>query len=454
MDSETPFTALAPPVFKNEGYQIWAARIEAHMEANDLWEVVEEDYEVPPLPANPSMAQIKNQKEKKTRKSKARATLFAVVSFEIFVRIMTMKSAFEMKDSETIREYSDRLLSIANNVRLLAYEFPDSRLVQKILVTAPERFEATISLLENSKDLSKVSLAELLNSLQAQEQRRHMRSEGSVEGALPAKVQSNQGDKGKKKSGTRRRTQVLILLGSIGKQNMIFLLASIVERKVIHSSNAGEDQINSVKNVANQEDEEQLFVATFLATSSSSDKWLIDSGCTNHITFDHDLFKELDTSVISKVQIGNGEYLPAEGKGTVAIKSSSGTKLIKDVFFVPNLSHSLLSVGQLLENGFKLLFEINYCQIKDVEGNNLFKVMMKAKRFTLDPLENEQKSYSAIKINAEVWHKWLIHFNHAALLNLQRRDLVRGLLNLEAEIPDCKTCRLGKKTRLPFKKAT
>ena len=198
MDSETPFTALAPPVFKGEGYHVWAARMETHMEANDLWEAVEEDYEVPPLPANPTMAQIRNHKEKKTRKSKARATLFAAVSSEIFVRIMTLKSAFEvwnflkkeyegderikgmrilnlirefelqkMKDSETVKEYSDRLLNIANNVRLLGSKFPDSRLVQKILVTVPERFEATISSLENSKDLSTISLAELLNSLQA-----------------------------------------------------------------------------------------------------------------------------------------------------------------------------------------------------------------------------------------------------------------------------------------------
>ena len=51
MDSqEIPFTALAPPVFKGEGYQVWAARMEAHLEANDLWEAVEEDYEILPLP--------------------------------------------------------------------------------------------------------------------------------------------------------------------------------------------------------------------------------------------------------------------------------------------------------------------------------------------------------------------------------------------------------------------
>lgn len=95
MDSETPLTALAPHVFKGECYHVWAARM-AHMEANDLWEAVEEDYGVPPLPANQTMAQIRKHKEKKTRKSKASATLFAAVSFEIFVRIMTMKSAFEV----------------------------------------------------------------------------------------------------------------------------------------------------------------------------------------------------------------------------------------------------------------------------------------------------------------------------------------------------------------------
>ena len=60
MDSETPYTALAPPVFDGDNYQIWAARMEAHLEANDLWEAVEEDYKVLPLPTNPTMAQIKN----------------------------------------------------------------------------------------------------------------------------------------------------------------------------------------------------------------------------------------------------------------------------------------------------------------------------------------------------------------------------------------------------------
>ena len=58
-------------MFDGDNYHIWAAIMETHLEANDLWKTVEEDYEVFPLPANPTMAQIKNQKERKARKSKA-----------------------------------------------------------------------------------------------------------------------------------------------------------------------------------------------------------------------------------------------------------------------------------------------------------------------------------------------------------------------------------------------
>ena len=59
---------------------MWAVRIETYLEALDLWEVVEEDYEVFALPANPTMAQMTVYK-KKIRKSKAKAYLFVAVTF-------------------------------------------------------------------------------------------------------------------------------------------------------------------------------------------------------------------------------------------------------------------------------------------------------------------------------------------------------------------------------------
>nr|GLL16706.1 uncharacterized protein LOC109838978 [Ipomoea trifida] len=317
------------------------------------------------------MAQLKSHNFRKSRKSKAKATLFAAVSEEIFTRIMNQKSTFDiwnflkteyagdeklkglqklnlirefemqqMKESDTIKEYTDKLHSIANKIRLLGSEFSDSKIVQKILVTVPERFDATISSMESSKDLSTITLAKLNSALQAQEQRRLMRIEGSVEGALQAKLQINHGEKDKKKSS----------------------------KKNSHS------------------------------------------GCTNHMTGDEELFRELDRSQVSNVRIGNGDCTPVKGKGTVAIESCTGTKLIFDVLYVPDIDQNLLSVGQLVVKGFKVIFENKLgIIIKDTYDNDVIRIKMRGKSFLLDPMEEEQAAYTATTTNIETWHKRLGH---------------------------------------------
>jgi len=506
MDSETPFTALAPSVFDGDNYHIWAARMEAHLEANDLWEAIEEDYEILPLPINPTIAQIKTQK-KKVRKSKARATLLAAVSQDVFTRIMTIKSAFEiwkflkdeyegderikgmqvmnlvrefemqkMKESETIKEYANKLLGIANKIRLLGTKFSDSRIVQKILVTVPEKFEASITTLENTKDLSNITLVELLSAMQAQEQRSKMRDEVLVEGALQAKLQVSQAEKKKVKNykknfkgseavntskGNEKKKEFPPCkhCGKMGHPPFKCWRRPDVRcekcNKLGHHVRICKSNFHQ-KNDAQvaDEEEEQLFVATCFAISNSSDKWLIDSGCTNHMSFDRELFKELDTCVASKVKIGNGEHIAVKGKGTVAIESMSGTKLIKDVLFVPNISQNLLSVGQLIQKGFKVIFESDQCLIKDANDNDVFKVKMKGKSFALDPMKEEQIALPAANVQTEVWHKRLGHFNHTAVVNLQRMEVVQDLPCLELKIPECRACQQGKQSRLPFKQST
>ncbi|KAK4380795.1 hypothetical protein Sango_3029700 [Sesamum angolense] len=99
-----------------------------------------------------------------------------------------------MKESETMKEYFDKLLKIANKVRLLGSEFRDSKLVENILGTILEMFEATISSLGSSKDLSKISLAALINALQEQEQKTLMRSERESDTSIVPKVKIGNGE--------------------------------------------------------------------------------------------------------------------------------------------------------------------------------------------------------------------------------------------------------------------
>ncbi|CAI9763112.1 unnamed protein product [Fraxinus pennsylvanica] len=67
----------------------------------------------------------------------------------------------KMKDSESVKEFSDRLMKVVNQIRLLSDDLPDKRVVEKVLISLPEKFEDKISSLEDSRDLSVISLSEL-----------------------------------------------------------------------------------------------------------------------------------------------------------------------------------------------------------------------------------------------------------------------------------------------------
>jgi hypothetical protein len=102
------------------------------------------------------------------------------------------------------------------------------------------------------------------------------------------------------------------------------------------------------------------------------------------MTNDENLFKRLDKSNVSKVRIGNDEYIPIKGKGTIAIEGNSGLKLISDDLFVPEIDQNLISVGQLLEKGYSIVFKDKHCSIFYPVGLEIFTIKMKGKSFSLD----------------------------------------------------------------------
>ncbi|XP_040938122.1 uncharacterized protein [Gossypium hirsutum] len=213
------FTLPLPPVFAGENYYIWVVKMKIYLQAQDLWSVVKNDFEPPPLRANPIIAQMRQHAEESTKKHKALVCLQNGVTDVIFTRIMacsTPKEVWErlkenfmgsdktrqqqvinlgrdfenlkMKESESIRQYSNRIMATVNSTRLLGEDFSDSRVVEKVITILPERFESKISSLEDSRDLTTISLSELVNSLYALEQRRANRQEEHPEGAFQAKA--------------------------------------------------------------------------------------------------------------------------------------------------------------------------------------------------------------------------------------------------------------------------
>ena len=77
----------------------------------------------------------------------------------------------EYEGNRYCQDFSSQISKIVNQVRLLGDDFPNSRIMKKVLVSLSEKFEHKICSLEDSKDLSDMSLQELVNALQAVEQR-------------------------------------------------------------------------------------------------------------------------------------------------------------------------------------------------------------------------------------------------------------------------------------------
>ncbi|KAG8492731.1 hypothetical protein CXB51_010439 [Gossypium anomalum] len=76
---------VAPPVFNGEG---WVVKMRTYLQAFDLWEVINTDVELAPLLANPTVAQIRQHADERTKRHKAMSCIQNCVSDVIFSRIM------------------------------------------------------------------------------------------------------------------------------------------------------------------------------------------------------------------------------------------------------------------------------------------------------------------------------------------------------------------------------
>lgn len=95
------------------------------------------------------------------------------------------------------------------------------------------------------------------------------------------------------------------------------------------------------------------------------------------------------------MRLGDNKKVQVEGREVVAIKTTLNTlKLLHDVQYVQSIVHNLLSVGQLLSNGYSILFDNEACIIQDKNtGLQLSSVQMNKNRmFPLEVLYMEAHS--------------------------------------------------------------
>jgi len=117
------------------------------------------------------------------------------------------------------------------------------------------------------------------------------------------------------------------------------------------------------------------------------------------------------------------------------------------VLLVEGLKHNLISISQLCDKGFKVMFEPNSCLIYDACGSVVL-IGKKINNIYLLDLHHASFIIYYLLIKEDdtwLWHKrlCLIHMQHFNRLN--RKQLVEGLQKLKFEKDRvCEACQKGK----------
>lgn len=188
---------------------------------------------------------------------------------------------------------------------------------------------------------------------------------------------------------------------------------------------------------------------------SQRNEWFIDSGCSNHMTFDRTLFTSLESAPLKTVTLGNGATAEISGQGTVQIDILLNGEIVccklNNVLLVPELGYQLLSVSSLSMKGFTTAFEGRKCDIK--QGRTVVASgTLQGSLYRLDTVKGANTAL--VSSTLQVWHERFAHVDPSVIQNMVNNNVVSGveIQDSNASEMKCEGCVLGKGHRTPIPK--
>ncbi|KAL0424086.1 UNVERIFIED_CONTAM: Retrovirus-related Pol polyprotein from transposon TNT 1-94 [Sesamum radiatum] len=354
---------------------------------------------------------------------------------------------------------------IVNQMRKYGEKITDQTVVEKLLRSLTRKYESTVAAIEESKDLTVITIDELLGSLQSHEDRHKSYEENSTENAFQAKLKltketngghevrsgnnynrggssyrgrrDGRGYRGGGRSGDRQHPN------DDGQNNRKFECyychkPGHIERYCRTKQHDEKKQILPKMKMKLKVYFLLVMLLTFLTQKCGI--WI---GSSSHMTANSEVFISLDRSAKTRIKMADGTIRNTEGKGVIKLNSGEGS-CIKDVLYVPDLDSNLLSVGQFLREGYSLLFEDFSCTVftDKTKKNLLLKVPMS--RNNMFPLVIRDENW--------LWHHRYGHLNFKSLSLLSNQNLVDGLPMITHIDAVCESCVVGKQHRDSFPK--
>ncbi|WCJ34769.1 hypothetical protein M5689_016057 [Euphorbia peplus] len=407
---------LSYPMLTKTNYTAWAMKMRVFMQAHGVWEaidpkdpktVVEDKVDKRALAiiyqgiAEDLLLSIA---DKRTSKEawEAIKTVHLGADKVKKARAQTLKFEFEsltMKETEQLDDFCMKLSSLVTNLRALGETVEEAYVVKKILRSVPAKFLQIASAIEQFGNLETMSVEEIVGSLKAHEERLRGQTEtngGQLQLLLTEEEWSRREGSEGKLLLTRDEWLKRSNRGGTGGNSDYRSKDGRVVRdrskvKCFNCQNYGhfaaecrkpkrDREYKAEVNLAQiKDDEPALLVAEYesgadgqimLYTAGNVEKstgmskenevntWYLDNGASNHMTGHREKFKELDEGITGQVKFGDGSLVHIKGKGLISMVCKNGEEReLKEVYYIPTLRSNIISLGQLSEEGNKVVLD-------------------------------------------------------------------------------------------------
>nr|GEY37629.1 integrase, catalytic region, zinc finger, CCHC-type, peptidase aspartic, catalytic [Tanacetum cinerariifolium] len=180
--------------------------------------------------------------------------------------------------------------------------------------------------------------------------------------------------------------------------------------------------------------------------------FIVDSGCSKHMTGNLKLLINFVEKFLGTVKFGNDQIASILGYGDLV----QGAVTIKWVYYVEGINRNLFSVGQFCYANLEVAFRKSTCYIRDLKGNDLLICSRGTDLYSITLQDTNCPNpicllAKATSSQAWLWHRRLSYLNFDTINLLSKNDIVVGLPKLKF-IKDhlCSFCELGKAKRKSF----
>ena len=154
--------------------------------------------------------------------------------------------------------------------------------------------------------------------------------------------------------------------------------------------------------------------------------WYLDSGCSRHMTGNKSLLNDIKKVTAGVVTFGDSS------KGNIIGIGDIGNEHFKiaNVQLVTGLKYNLLSISQLCDNGYKVIFYPSHCSILNKDGKLVLTCPRSKNVYTCDISKHNNVCLITTQDDPWLWHRRLGHANMKLIKNISTNDHVRGIPKL------------------------